>query len=1038
MANKFFTLFNRENTEVKALKNKLEAALGEMSDLSLYDAKFYDAEPSTFNGSGMYQIAGIDQTINTEQLQRLYATEAWPYIAINAIAKTIAGLPVKLQKRTTVTRQILNSVTGDKVSVQQDNWVDSSGSKLGDRFNYPNKFTTHAEFFMLLVIDLLSAGQYYIYLDSDEDLTAITSSDDLANDDPGSPFGRLRQAMALGNETPVKGMYRIPPSLMKPVPSENGLSIEGYALQAAAGAYAYAPAEIIHVKLPNPTAPLEGLSPLIPAMKPLLLDRFSTEHMIRFYKSGARLGGVIQMSKDMNKEQLGRFQRSFESNYTGRQNHHRTLILPPGMDYKAIEQNPAETALLEFCKFNRDVILAAFNVPPIKAGVMENANYANALVQLKQFFTDTIQPILTFLEDGFNLKNTLMPDARTFRFKFDLSQVEALKDNFKEKAEAAKFMMDGGMTVNEVRDQVWQLGPIDDGDKCKVVEDIKSGKTQASGGMFGLAAPQSGVEEKEVGAQSPEQGLLVGMPGPMVTQIMNIVGRVTRGRLTPEAAVEMMHTIHGVPKANAYRLVGLKPPIPEPTMDENLMPAKDAVSPAPQPDQPLIDSSIVPTGCSLEERVAQLTELFMHRDKLTMAQAITRAIQQAQTEGHTPEASGPTEDGEEAKDGGAEWTATGMAHDPGHPEAPKDKCEKCEKSPCECPPGKGSDKPTLEQYLSDALGKLDPNEPVDPKFIDELKDLYAQTYGEAVTNKEGEIESRQRYGFGVTKDQAVEHWKGFITKTDPIITKRHTEIISFFKRVKSLVMNKLGANLKSYGMYTTRTKSDSEEILTGPEYAKLLKEYEIDVSKIDAALDEAMKYGFSDTLATFVVDLPNTDAAELLKKYAADRIKGIMDTTRDQISDVLNDGFQANKPIAEISADISAKFEEIEQGRAQTIARTETLTAVSLGREQKRQEWAKEFPEQKLVKGWVSAEDDKVRDSHSDLDGTFIDIDETFDNGCRFPRDPDGDAGEVINCRCTDITVVAEDQQQVEDSLNENNSDESDTSAPESDSDDQE
>jgi hypothetical protein len=52
-------------------------------------------------------------------------------------------------------------------------------------------------------------------------------------------------------------------------------------------------------------------------------------------------------------------------------------------------------------------------------------------------------------------------------------------------------------------------------------------------------------------------------------------------------------------------------------------------------------------------------------------------------------------------------------------------------------------------------------------------------------------------------------------------------------------------------------------------------------------------------------------------------------------------------------------------------------------------------------KVWMATADDRTRPSHAELDGVTIPIDEVFDNGCAFPGDPDGEADEVINCRCT-------------------------------------
>lgn len=53
-----------------------------------------------------------------------------------------------------------------------------------------------------------------------------------------------------------------------------------------------------------------------------------------------------------------------------------------------------------------------------------------------------------------------------------------------------------------------------------------------------------------------------------------------------------------------------------------------------------------------------------------------------------------------------------------------------------------------------------------------------------------------------------------------------------------------------------------------------------------------------------------------------------------------------------------------------------------------------------IVKQWDSTLDAKTRPSHQRVDGEIRELDERFSNGLMFPGDPEGSAGEVINCRC--------------------------------------
>lgn len=94
--------------------------------------------------------------------------------------------------------------------------------------------------------------------------------------------------------------------------------------------------------------------------------------------------------------------------------------------------------------------------------------------------------------------------------------------------------------------------------------------------------------------------------------------------------------------------------------------------------------------------------------------------------------------------------------------------------------------------------------------------------------------------------------------------------------------------------------------------------------------------------------------------------------------------------------------------RARIIAQNEVLQAASSAQELAAQTIAK-VTGGKVWKVWMSRRDSKVRHSHRQADGQVRRYDETFsigrddggpDDEMRFPRDPRGSDGNVINCRC--------------------------------------
>lgn len=51
-------------------------------------------------------------------------------------------------------------------------------------------------------------------------------------------------------------------------------------------------------------------------------------------------------------------------------------------------------------------------------------------------------------------------------------------------------------------------------------------------------------------------------------------------------------------------------------------------------------------------------------------------------------------------------------------------------------------------------------------------------------------------------------------------------------------------------------------------------------------------------------------------------------------------------------------------------------------------------------KKWITMNDERVRASHSDIDGEVVPIDDLFSNGLLYPCDPSGSPEETYNCRC--------------------------------------
>jgi uncharacterized protein with gpF-like domain len=156
-------------------------------------------------------------------------------------------------------------------------------------------------------------------------------------------------------------------------------------------------------------------------------------------------------------------------------------------------------------------------------------------------------------------------------------------------------------------------------------------------------------------------------------------------------------------------------------------------------------------------------------------------------------------------------------------------------------------------------------------------------------------------------------------------------------------------------------------------------------------LDEAMRY--------------------LAREVIRQRIEGVEMTTRQNIIRAIARGYLEGLGQDDIAEQIIEAAPQVSENRAKVIARTEVHGAANFG--------ALEAAKKAGVaskKEWLSAQDKRTRTfengddyDHLNFDGTKAGLDEAFvftsSQGARdalqYPGDPNGVAGNVINCRCT-------------------------------------
>lgn len=150
------------------------------------------------------------------------------------------------------------------------------------------------------------------------------------------------------------------------------------------------------------------------------------------------------------------------------------------------------------------------------------------------------------------------------------------------------------------------------------------------------------------------------------------------------------------------------------------------------------------------------------------------------------------------------------------------------------------------------------------------------------------------------------------------------------------------------------------------------------------------------------------DIATAIDAMIWDFTKEVGQFTQDMLRTVLTQGADEGWSVDEIAQNIGDLYDGWSGARAPRIARTETIKAFNYGCEQQG------IAEGMSNKRWISALDERTRQPpESDFDhwaahGETVPILDPFTNtgeDLDFPGAPGGSPGNVINCRCTLVTL---------------------------------
>lgn len=115
---------------------------------------------------------------------------------------------------------------------------------------------------------------------------------------------------------------------------------------------------------------------------------------------------------------------------------------------------------------------------------------------------------------------------------------------------------------------------------------------------------------------------------------------------------------------------------------------------------------------------------------------------------------------------------------------------------------------------------------------------------------------------------------------------------------------------------------------------------------------------------------------------------------------IITDGYTSGKGINVVASMLTTRFDQLSTWEAKRIARTEIHNSHNQGVMRIYNEVGVEYTQ------WIAASDDRVRESHEEINGEIIRLGDKYSNGLEYPGDTSGPIEEWINCRCSNAPFV--------------------------------
>lgn len=237
------------------------------------------------------------------------------------------------------------------------------------------------------------------------------------------------------------------PDRTRPMRTESGSLV--YVSEIAGSMKAFSSDDVLHVR---GVAYSEDAAPdFIQAAKETIATALAAQNFqAKFFKSGGRTGGILELPAGMPKPARDAVEEGFRKTYEGTDNSFKTVILRENAKFHAAQTSPREAQMVEASEQKVREVARFFNLPPSKLGLADGASYNGKAEDGNGYLTHCLRRWLLKIQGQCWLRLLTPSDQKRIEFRHDTD--ELLRMDFGSRATAYQMAITNRwMSPNEVR-----------------------------------------------------------------------------------------------------------------------------------------------------------------------------------------------------------------------------------------------------------------------------------------------------------------------------------------------------------------------------------------------------------------------------------------------------------------------------------------------------------------------------------------------------------------------------------------------------------